>query len=80
MFLEAQVRRATERPADNEWAFSTKGAQQVWKKKYQGQVAIASRREAGTHFVTEVEEQARQFETRSLTWWLATRGTASKNE
>ena len=35
-FLEAQVRRATERPADDEGAFSTKGAQQVWKIKVLG--------------------------------------------
>ena len=81
-FLEAQVRRATERPADDERAFSTKGAHQVWKKKYQG-LAIASRLEAVTRFVTDLEveeELARQFETRSLTWRRATRGTASKNE
>ena len=31
-FLEAQVRCATECPADDERAFSTKGAQQVWEK------------------------------------------------
>ena len=81
-FLEAQVRCAIERPADDERAFSTEGAQQVWEKKYQG-LAIASRREAVTHFVTdlEVEEDlARRFETRSLKWRWATRGTTSKNE
>ena len=82
MLLEAQVRRATVTSSRRRAGVSTKGAQQVWKKKYQG-LAIASRREAVTRFVTDLEvekELARQFETRSLTWQRATCGTASKNE
>ena len=80
-FLEAQVHRATERPADDEWAFSTKSTASL-EKKYQG-LAIASRREAVTRFVTDLEveeELTRQFEMRSLTWRRAKRGTAGKNE
>ena len=69
MLLEAQVIARPLRPADDERAFSKKGAQQVWKTKYQG-LAIASRRKPVARFFgdLEVEEElARQFETWSFT-------------
>ena len=74
MFLEAQVRRATETSSRRRAGVFNEG---------RAASAIASRSEAVTRFVTELEEElARQaqFETRSLTWRRATRGTASKNE
>ena len=82
LFLEAQVGRAI--VLNIQQTTSGRFQRRARKKKkfgknYQG-LAIASRREAITRFVTEVEELARQFETRSLTWRRATRGTASKNE
>ena len=46
--------------------------QQVWKQKYQG-LPIASRRDAVTRFISEVEEELMRFETRAVSW--ATRGT-----
>ena len=80
MFLEAQVRRATVTFSRRRAGVFNKGRAASLDKKYQGP-AIASRREAVTRFVTELEEElVRQFETRSLTWRRATRGTASKNE
>ena len=80
MFLEAQVRRATVTSSRRRAGVFNEGCAASLEKKYHGP-AIASRREAVTPFVTELEEElACQFETRSLTWRWATRGTASKNE
>ena len=76
MFLEAQVRRATVTSSRRRAGVFNEGCAESLEKMYQGP-AIASRREAVTRFVTELEELARQFETRSWTWRRATRGTAS---
>ena len=71
-FLEAQVRRATERPADDERGFQRRARSKFWEKSTTEGLAIASRREAATSFVTDLlvemeEELARQFEMWSLT-------------
>ena len=81
MFLEAQVHRAT--VTSGRFQRRVRSRPRFGKKlEYQG-LAIASRREAVTCCVTdlEVEEELRRhFETRSLKLRRATRGTASKNE
>ena len=54
MFLEAQVRCATETSSRQRVAFSTKGEQQLWKKSTRVLQSL-SRREAVTRFVTDLE-------------------------
>ena len=56
MFWVAQVRRATVMSSRLRVAFSTKGTASLEKKKYQG-LAITSRREAVTRFVTDLEAE-----------------------
>ena len=82
MCLEAQVRRATVTSSRRRAGVFDEAARSKVGKKVPGSCNRFRRREAVTRFVTlEVEEVlARQFETRSLIWRRATRGTASKNE
>ena len=85
IFLETQVHRATVTSSRRAGVFNegrAAGPDLEKKVEYQG-LAIASRREAVTRFVTDLEmgeELARHFETLSLTWRRSTGGTASKNE
>ena len=66
MFLEAQVRRATVTSSGRRADVFNEGRAASLEKKYHG-LAIASRREAVTRSITDLEveeELARQFETR----------------
>ena len=85
MFLEAHVRRAIVTSSSRRAGVFNEGRAASLKKKKDHGLAIASRREAVTRFVSDLlvqveDEPVRQFETQSLTWQRTTRGTASKND